>query len=310
MAWLHAVLGLVAVVVAAWIWLTRAGVLLAGHPAYLVSVTVVGLAGLALLVLAVRGARGRAGRARAPGWLRVLGRVALALVTVLVVGALAWLRPFPASPEATGLMSGDAGVDVTDSAGRITLTPTGAAPDDGLIFQPGARVDPRAYLPLLTEVAAQGHLVVVVKQPFDIGFTALGAPEGIIEDHPDVSRWSLGGHSLGGVVASAYAQDYPAEVDGLVLWASYPLGDLSDRDDLAASTIFGSNDGLATPADIEASRPDLPPGTEVVEIPGGVHAFFGDYGEQPGDGTPGVTREAAQDQIVEASLALLAAAGS
>jgi hypothetical protein len=33
-----------------------------------------------------------------------------------------------------------------------------------------------------------------------------------------------------------------------------------------------------------------------------VHAFFGDYGEQPGDGEPGISREEAQQQIVTESL--------
>lgn len=303
--WLPLVLGLAAVAVAGWVWLTRAGVVLAGHPAYLVTVTICGLAGLALLLLALlpraRGEDARRGRR----WLRIVGRVALAVVTVLVLGAIAWLRPFSATPDASALTAGTDGVSVTDSSTRLTLTPDGADPTSGLVFQPGARVDPRAYLPVLADVAGEGHLVVIVKQPFAIGLTAVGAPGDVIADHPQVERWSVGGHSLGGVAASAFAEDQPGEVDGLVLWASYPLGDLSERDDLAVSTIFGSEDALATPADIEASLELLPPQTSVVEIRGGVHAFFGDYGEQPGDGTPGLAREAAEEQIVTATDALL-----
>lgn len=36
-------------------------------------------------------------------------------------------------------------------------------------------------------------------------------------------------------------------------------------------------------------------------VPGAVHAFFGDYGPQAGDGTPGTSRAQAQRQIVEAT---------
>jgi hypothetical protein len=43
-----------------------------------------------------------------------------------------------------------------------------------------------------------------------------------------------------------------------------------------------------------------------VVIDGGTHAFFGDYGPQPGDGVPGVSREEAQAQTVEATKAFLA----
>ena len=41
-------------------------------------------------------------------------------------------------------------------------------------------------------------------------------------------------------------------------------------------------------------------------VEGGIHAFFGDYGEQPGDGTPGISREDAQTQIQKATIALMA----
>ncbi|CAN5519328.1 hypothetical protein BH23ACT6_BH23ACT6_04800 [soil metagenome] len=36
-----------------------------------------------------------------------------------------------------------------------------------------------------------------------------------------------------------------------------------------------------------------------------VHAFFGDYGEQSGDGEPAVSREDAQRHIVESSVEAL-----
>jgi len=42
-----------------------------------------------------------------------------------------------------------------------------------------------------------------------------------------------------------------------------------------------------------------------VPVEGAVHAFFGDYGEQPGDGMPTVPRADAQQQIVDASVELL-----
>jgi hypothetical protein len=35
----------------------------------------------------------------------------------------------------------------------------------GIIYYPGAAVDGRAYFPLAFEIAARGHLVVVVQQP-------------------------------------------------------------------------------------------------------------------------------------------------
>ncbi|WP_107765325.1 alpha/beta hydrolase [Nocardioides terrigena] len=308
--WWPVLLGACWIGASAWVWATRAGVLLAGHPAYAVLTTLVGIVGLLVVVRALRA--GRRGGRRAGGrggprrpWLRALGRVAAAALTLVVVGSLLWLRPFPASPTALDAMDGTPDVRVTSSATRITLTPTAATPRTGLVFQPGARVDPRAYVPLLSRVSAAGVLVVVVKQPLAVGFTAIGAPGDVIDDHPEVEEWSVGGHSLGGVVASVYADDHPDEVGGLLLWASYPLDSMAGRTDLAVASVSGTNDGLATPADIEASRADLPASTTFVAVEGAIHAFFGDYGEQPGDGTPTISRADAQEQIAEASIALV-----
>jgi dienelactone hydrolase len=94
--------------------------------------------------------------------------------------------------------------------------------------------------------------------------------------------------------------------DALLLYASYPASDMASLDAQVMS-VWASDDGLATPADIEASRSDLPTGTQFVEIAGAVHAFFGDYGPQPGDGTPTISHDEARTQISAASLGLLAA---
>lgn len=173
------------------------------------------------------------------------------------------------------------------------------------MFQPGARVDPRAYLGLLMPISEAGHLVVVVKQPLDVGFTAAGAPGEVIADHPEIDRWAVGGHSLGGVVAAGYAAEHAGEVDGLLLWASYPQRPMADRRELDVTSVSGTRDGLATPADIQDSRALLPPDARFVAVTGGVHAYFGDYGEQPGDGVAGVDRASAQTEIVRASTDLL-----
>ena len=280
----------------------RLDTLLAGHPAYPVVLLVVLVAGVALVVAGWRGAA----QPRRPGWLRVAGRGLGVLLALLLVAVLVYLVPLPATPDAVASVSGSSSVRVTDSTTRITLTPVGQPVRAGLVFQPGAKVDPRAYVPLLSSVAEQGFLVVVVKQPLNIGFLATGAPADVIEEHPEVTAWAAGGHSLGGVAAASFAGQVPTPVVGLLFWASYPLGSLADRD-LVVASVSGTRDGLSTPEDIEASRPLLPPSTTFVAVEGAVHAFFGDYGEQSGDGVPTVSRAEAQEQIVQASVVLMAA---
>jgi dienelactone hydrolase len=156
---------------------------------------------------------------------------------------------------------------------------------------------------LASALAEQGYLVVVPKCPLDLELLCIDAAgESITDNLP----WAVGGHSLGGVAAAQHLAN-GGEADGLVLWASYPLADLADRDDLAVASISGSEDGFSTPQDIADARDLLPAGTTATEIQGAIHAFFGDYGDQPGDGTPTISREDAQAQIIEATAELLAA---
>ena len=293
------------------IWLVAAivfataswSVLVAGHPAHLITLGVVALVGILLIERALRLRRRSDEPTRGPA-LRVIGRTFAALATVVTIGVLVYLKPFSATPDAIAAMAGAPGVRVVDSPTQIALEPQTATATRGLVFQPGARVDPRAYVPLLQQVSRTGVLVVIVKQPFDIGFTAIGAPGPIIAAHPEVRSWAVAGHSLGGVAASSFAGGHTDTVKGLVLWASFPLGSLADTS-LKVASISGTNDGLATPADIDASKPDLPASTVFTPVMGSVHAFFGDYGPQPGDGTPTVSRDEAQQQIVEATVALM-----
>ena len=93
-------------------------------------------------------------------------------------------------------------------------------------------------------------------------------------EFPDVADWVVAGHSLGGAVGSQQAVDDGAA--GLILLASFPIGDLSGSD-LPVLSVSGSNAGLATPADVEASKANLPADTEFFVIDGGVHAHFGSF---------------------------------
>ena len=79
-----------------------------------------------------------------------------------------------------------------------------------------------------------------------------------------------------------------------------------DRADLKVTSVFGSQDGLVSAAEIEKSKADLPPGTSYVEVPGAAHSWFGDYGEQPGDNPGTGDRVAAQAAMTEAARVLLA----
>jgi hypothetical protein len=279
----------------------------ASHPAYfitlrLVAVVSVGIGALSLLTRRAEPVE----RAARPRWRVVLVRSTAVLAVLGLITVLLYLRRHPASSTAVDAMGGAPGVTVSESSTRIALRPTGEARTTGLVFHPGALVDPRAYVPNLTPLAEAGYPVIIIKEPYNIAFFDPNGAQATMDANPEVERWVVGGHSLGGVMAASVAGRDDDRVRGLLLWGSYPNGSIADRTELVAMSIYGSEDGLTTPAEIDDSRDRLPPDTTFVEIPGGNHAFFGDYGEQSGDGTATISREEAQRMIRAASLELMA----
>lgn len=170
------------------------------------------------------------------------------------------------------------GVTVTDKRSYILLSPSsGSYASLGFMFIPGALVDPHSYDEALSKVATQGYAVVIVKEPANLAILNAAASLSLVDDISGISSWAIGGHSLGGTMASEMVKQHPDTFKGLILEASYPasydsLADWSGK----VLSISASNDGLATPAKIEANKQYLPTSTTTYEtISGGCHAYFG-----------------------------------
>lgn len=186
----------------------------------------------------------------------------------------------------------------------ITVSPAAAPPLAGMVVYPGARVDPRAYVPLALSLAEGGLEVVIVPMPDGYALGGFDRAADIIAARPDVTSWFVGGHSMGGAMAAHFHQTHPAvPLAGLILWGAYtdPDDDLSEHD-LPVLSIYGLNDGLVTPEEVEAGRGLLPDQTSFVPIRGGNHAQFGQYGPQEGDRTPDISAASQQHQISAATL--------
>ena len=239
------------------------------------------------------------------GWIPVL------VLVVALLGFVAWAEIIPSPlPEAWAALGSDGDVAVIQDR-WIVFLPTDQEPRAGLILYPGGRVDPVAYAPMARSIAADGYLVALVPMPLNLAFTGINKASQVMAAYPEISRWAIGGHSLGGAMAARYVYQNPANVDGLILWAAYPAAsdDLSGRD-LSVASIYATRDGLATLEKINASRPLLPPDTAWIAIQGGNHAGFGWYGPQRGDLAATIAQEEQQRQIVEATLDLLALVGA
>lgn len=240
------------------------------------------------------------------------------LFLLLTAAGTAFAKEYRALPEALEALESDNAVTVSTQFVWTALNvnyvfePRAAEPLAGFIIYPGGLVDARAYAPAARAIAEQGFLAVIVNMPFEIAFLGKNRAAGIMREHPEIELWAIGGHSLGGVVACAYAKDNPDKVDGVVLWAAYPSSSFSIADkDLDVVSIYSTNDGLTTLDEIDDSRDDLPPDTQFVAIEGGNHTYFGWYygyqgGElQQNDNLADITREQQQQQLIEATTGFL-----
>lgn len=234
--------------------------------------------------------------------------IPLSLVIVIVFVAslfVFWaLNPFvEIDTVAIEAMQSNDTVTVTDRAWLAFLPHT--PPTTGFIFYPGGRVPAEAYAPIARQVAEEGYLAVIVYPPLNLAIFNTNSANPVMENFSAVENWVVGGHSLGGSAASIYAENNLEMVDGVVFVASYPVGDALVDSGLIVTSIYGTNDGLATVENINESRGNLPATTTFVEIEGGNHAQFGYYGEQGGDNPATISHEEQISQTVDAILSVL-----
>ena len=187
--------------------------------------------------------------------------------------------------------------------GTLITRPEGRDPIAGLVFYPGGKVEHIAYTPLMEALASEGILCVLVEMPFRLAVLDMNAAEGIPEAFPEVERWYLGGHSLGGSMAASYLASHTEGYEGLILLGSYSTADLSGTE-LSVLSVYGSEDGVLNREKYAEYRPNLPEGFAETVIEGGNHAYFGAYGEQDGDGTATVTPAEQVRETVEAILSM------
>lgn len=239
-------------------------------------------------------------------WTKIL--LAIAVVLLLAVAAFViWAyTPLGPMPEALAALESDAAVQVTTDR-WYTFQPTGESRSTGLIFYPGGRVDARSYAPPARALAEQGYPVVIVPMPLNLAVLGSGRAADVIAANPQVERWAIAGHSLGGAMAATFTHGNPDAVEGLVFWAAYPAGsaDLSARTDLAVSSVYGTADAVLNWEAFESSRALLPSSTVWAPIEGGNHAQFGWYGEQTAADVATISREEQQAQTIAATLAVL-----
>lgn len=247
-------------------------------------------------------------------FLKIAASSIVALVVVAGIGLWAWgnSRHADAAAEALVAMRGDGAVTVEQDE-YLVFRPSADPPRMGVIFYPGANCDVRGYAPVLHRIAAAGYLVVNVPMPLEFAFLAPNRALDVQAAFPEVKRWAIVGHSLGGAMAANFVYNHPDAVQGLVIWDSFPAASNS----LAQYRrpvwhVHRARPDGSPPASFAERRNLFPPDSTWVPIPGGIHMFFGSFdgGGYVEDWAPAISRPEQQDRAVAATLeALRAMAG-
>lgn len=176
-----------------------------------------------------------------------------------------------------------------------------------VLFYQGALVEEASYSYLAEALAQRGYSVYLLHHPLNLPVLAMNAGEQVMKDH-QLTRVVVGGHSLGGVVASRFArQQENGSLAGIFFLASYPDG----KGSLASFqgpvlSITASKDQVLNWDNYQKSQQYLPEHTTFVSIAGGNHSGFGAYGQQKGDGKVSLTTKEQQEEVVNYLVAWLA----
>lgn len=229
---------------------------------------------------------------------KYIGIIIFVLMLSFVCGAVFYIHDsYPAGEQAAAILEKEQDIRVLQIEKNVyAFIPEN--PVAGLIFYPGGKVEYEAYAPLMEAFADKGILCILPGMPANLAVFGIDRATGLKDEFPQITKWYMGGHSLGGAMAASYVSSYREEFAGLILLGAYSTVDLNGSD-LRVISVYGSNDNVMNKAKYDSCRENLPKDTAEQVIEGGCHSYFGDYGMQKGDGTPSITHDEQINKTVE-----------
>lgn len=227
------------------------------------------------------------------------------LVAVVLVGAgglLYFGTPLHGSDASVQSVLDDDRIAVDQTDGTYVLRPADTGSDVGLVFYPGGRVHPDAYLSSLAPLVREANVTVaVVKMPLNLAVLDQNAADRVIGSRDSIDQWYVGGHSLGGAMGCRYAGENADRVDGLVLFASYCDRSIDDSD-LRVLSVTGGADTVIDRETLRTNADNLPDGATVRRLDGVNHSQFGHYTGQPGDEPSGTAYSVAHRRLANVTV--------
>ena len=234
-----------------------------------------------------------------------LVKTILTIVLMLVIGISIWIN-ITYEPDATAMqyMDSTETVSVLEKDFGLIFTPQGIISDAGIIFYPGAKVEPEAYSPLAFKLAEKGYQTIIVKMPFNLAVLESDRGKRVMDHYTEIKYWYVGGHSLGGAMAGNFAHENKKLIKGVFFLGAYPVKDFSEAS-LDILLINGSLDGIVNEKRLNAAEALIPNSSENITIAGGNHSQFGSYGLQKNDQVAEISFEEQLNITVEGIINLV-----
>lgn len=222
-------------------------------------------------------------------------KIITAVLALTIVIAFCYFLPYSKAQSFTEIPE-----TVKVSNEKEGLFYDGPGNDKLLILYPGAKVDTKAYEPVMSMLAEDGIDCFVIDMPLHFAFFNINGADKILNNY-DYKNYYIAGHSLGGAMAANYLakDDNWKKFEGIIFLASYSANDLK-KSTLRAVSIYGSNDGVLNISKVKEGRKyfkDENYSEEVIQ--GGNHAQFGNYGKQSGDNTAEISPQKQWEETVK-----------
>jgi len=203
---------------------------------------------------------------------------------------------YRASVIAEKAMVSEGNVTFSIVNGDLIFTPEN--PKGGVVIYPGGKVSERVYAYLANKISKMGYKTVILKVPLKLSILNNNKAKKYVGDEA-IKDWVIIGHSLGGVSASMVTKKYPDKIKALVLLASYPSSNTNLADaPFKVYSLVGEKDTIIDRIALSNANQRLPETTIHMDILGGNHSSFANYGVQDGDSLPDIGYEEQQQFIL------------
>jgi hypothetical protein len=162
----------------------------------------------------------------------------------------------------------------------------------GVLFYGGGLVDPRSYSIIAKKLSdVHGLAVAIPIFTSDLAYSDCSGTNRLslaASAFPDVEKWILAGHSLGGIGAQVdlwnARNETDSDVGGLVLMGSYIRQDLGcgaidfSQTNIPMASVSGELDGIVNRTRFDLGQEFLSTNdTFLLDVMGGNHGYFGHY---------------------------------